>query len=947
MKQKINTQLEIIEKSLKWVKKTESMSGAKGREAYYNLVTHRWKLNNKKKALESNPAAAMYGESQAGKSYLVGSLLSEGGAPFKIFDGDNNQYDFKLDINPRGNEIESTSVVTRFSTKHKTINKDYPVVAKMLSPTDIIIILCEAYYNNLQATKTTPFEVLKDKVEFFENEYKDKEVCQKWIVEDNVMFDIKYYFSQNFSATVYHNIEDAGFFEKVPSIITKVPYQEWKDVFSLLWNSNKQITKLFNDLINKYKEINFVDTMYLPIDAVLREKGTILDVSRLDELYGSFKGDEPNYTSETKVLYRNNEGKETSTIFSKPYLCALAAEIIFILPEGIIQNKQFLEKTDLLDFPGIRRFENTNEENITNEALTKLLRRGRVDYLFNKYSNSEQINVLLFCQKHSQSGQSVMPNKLNNWINKMIGDSPEERELYQSSISPLFVISTWFNKDLEYDFNTDKPNNRNSLDARWNQRFVKVLEDEIFKIDTFNWLNNWTTSQPNFQNIFLLRDFDQSSETNSQIYKGYNHSKIENEEIIPENYPGFRKDLRQSFIEYDFVQQHFENPGNSWDRAVSINQDGSELIIEQLTIAANSINGARYEKSTNELKSISESTLSELKKYYHDSDSDALLQRAKSTAGNIQVSLDIAFGRDPYFFGSMMKEFMLNESDVYDLYLEQIRDIERRDLVDMDKYSAIRMAVSELNANDSFDANVERLRIHYEKPSNEECQQDFEEKGIDLNELFYGNHQRVMNFSDVLAKALEKYWFEQYMLENQENLAEIFSESGLQDIQDMLQRLFEKLKITELIASKIRRYVGYHNIEDAYEMIADISAEIVNKFINTVGIEYFSESDFDDLKIANEKNKLGLVLDHDELQFKENTRSEAAELITQMGNLDEILNKNPLPSDAKRLPNYRSYIIWRDFMKVGFVFLNDIPNYDVQANNKLKVIIDQCKEIQF
>lgn len=102
-----------------------------------------------------------------------------------------------------------------------------------------------------------------------------------------------------------------------------------------------------------------------------------------------------------------------------------------------------------------------------------------------------------------------------------------------------------------------------------------------------------------------------------------------------------------------------------------------------------------------------------------------------------------------------MKEFMLNESDVYDLYLEQIRDIERRDLVDMDKYSAIRMAVSELNANDSFDANVERLRIHYEKPSNEECQQDFEEKGIDLNELFYGNHQRVMNFSDVLAKALE------------------------------------------------------------------------------------------------------------------------------------------------------------------------------------------------
>jgi len=452
----------------------------------------------------------------------------------------------------------------------------------------------------------------------------------------------------------------------------------------------------------------------------------------------------------------------------------------------------------------------------------------------------------------------------------------------------------------------------------------------------------------NFQNIYLLRDFDKSSETSSQIFKGFNDYKSEIEEIIPISYPNFRKDLRQSFIDCDFVKCHFENPGNSWDRAASINEDGSQLIIEHLTIAACHINNARFEKNTLELNEISKGINDELKKYYHDSDSDAQLQKAKFTAGNIQINLDISFGKDPYFFGKMMKELMLHESVVYNLYLEKIRDIERHDVVNMDKYSAIRMHVPELNPNDSFDTNLERMRVHYEKPSKEDCKAHFAKEGIDLDELFYGNHKRVMNFSEVLAEALENFWFDQFMMEKRKILSIFFSDSGLQDILDMLHTLYKKLQISGIIAERIRRYVdGYRNIEDAFDMIADISTEILNKFINTVGLYYFSDSDFNDLKVANEKNKLGLVLDHSELLFEQNNAAEAAELVTKMGNLPQLLNQNPLPQDAKRLPNYRNYIIWYDLLKVGFVSVCNIPNYDVQANNKLKLIIEQCKTFKY
>ena len=140
---------------------------------------------------------------------------------------------------------------------------------------------------------------------------------------------------------------------------------------------------------------------------------------------------------------------------------------------------------------------------------------------------------------------------------------------------------------------------------------------------------------------------------------------------------------------------------------------------------------------------------------------------------------------------------------------------------------------------------------------------------------------------------------------------------------------------------------GYRIIEDVYEMIADISTEMINKFINSVGYEYYKESNFTDLKKASENIK-GLSLDHNKLKFEENSKAEVASLITKMGHLPELLNKNPLPKEElKLLPNYRSYIIWYDLLKAGFVTASGVPNYDPVANEKLGAIINECKTVEY
>jgi hypothetical protein len=662
MEQKIFNQLNTIEKSIKWVKETDSMNGPKGEVAYRNLVDFRRKFNKKKFALEGNPAAAIYGASQMGKSYLVSNLLSINGSPFTIVDGHNKSYIYLDEINPEGKKREATSLVTRFSTNYKWKNPDFPVKAKLLSPADLVLVLCDSYYNDVKPKIDIALkdDEITQKVTEFYIKYESKIIQQTLFGEDDIL-DIYDYFRLNFS-TKATNALNSSFFEKIPILISKTQPDDWCEIFALLWNNNLKLNSIFSELLAQYKKLDFSNEIYLTIEAVLRINGTLLDVVRLQEIYGITKGTEANHKTDTSVLIPNNGQEKIVQNYSKSFLCALTAELTFCLPKELENTKSFLKTTDLLDFPGTRNRLGRHEEEIVDTDIPQMLLRGKVAYLFNKYSYSEKINILLFCQNGEKSEvQNILPDLLSNWIGDMIGNSMEDRNIFieKSKVPPLFIISTMFNIDMQFDYNNDKPENIDARNNRWKGRFITVL-DEVF--GSRRWLTEWTTSNMSFQNIYLLRDFRFSSDTESKLFKGYNEQKTEIEEIFHATYPNFRKDLRQSFTEYDFVKQHFNDPENSWDRAANINEDGTKLIIEKLTIAANNINPARKEKIVRELKTISEGVINLLKDYYNSSDKADSLLRAIATAGNIQANLDIAFGLDPYFFGNMIKEMMLKRN---------------------------------------------------------------------------------------------------------------------------------------------------------------------------------------------------------------------------------------------------------------------------------------------
>ena len=212
---------------------------------------------------------------------------------------------------------------------------------------------------------------------------------------------------------------------------------------------------------------------------------------------------------------------------------------------------------------------------------------------------------------------------------------------------------------------------------------------------------------------------------------------------------------------------------------------------------------------------------------------------------------------------------------------------------------------------------------------------------IDLDVLINANSELIKNNAQQLADVLIEYWFEHISLNDKVIIQQILAQdTSLDSIKEMYQKLFKKLGIAKRIADKIRHYIDGTNKTDLpYELIADISSELLNKCISTVGFEYIDESAIKDLQEANKKNNLGLILD----SSTKPTENSVAELFTKIEMQADFMSTQP--EEMISLSSYRNYLAWSNRLKVGFLSVCDIPNYDVNTNANLAKIIEECKYI--
>ena len=183
------------------------------------------------------------------------------------------------------------------------------------------------------------------------------------------------------------------------------------------------------------------------------------------------------------------------------------------------------------------------------------------------------------------------------------------------------------------------------LDYKWNTRFNRFFENEIVT-QTKDWHIDWTKDQQNFKNFYLLRDFKYSTDS----FDGFEEKGFEIK--VREERSTFLDKLKESFLNFKFVQNHFDSPANSWDIAANVNNDGSGLIIDNLTQVSNNLTKTNH--YINKLNNLVIDLKRELNKHLHTDDLNILRANSMKSVNEIQFSFNAILAKDINGFNQLI-----------------------------------------------------------------------------------------------------------------------------------------------------------------------------------------------------------------------------------------------------------------------------------------------------
>jgi len=910
------------------------MNDREGQLLRVGLKKNRRILRKTQNALAGKPVLALFGASQVGKSYMANNLLYDQHKLLLIHNHQSGEtVDFIKRINPEGKGNEATSTVTRFTATRQKDPSHKPVHLRLFGPSDIVTILCDSYFSDyIDPNERLSFDAIRTYAEAISTYATAPN--QSNFTDDDV-YDIQEYIEKYFQKSLSEfisNLNQANFWNLLAEQIGRIAPADWVHVLDILWNRNEAISEMLDLSLGELQKIDYSREAFVDFSAIDRDgvNGNGKAIINVKTLEGFFEKDDG-------IAAQLPGGKEV--VISASKLCFLTAEIVLSVSQDSIANRPFIEQTDIVDFPGARSREELRDLSETSKLL--MLLRGKVSYLFNHYSADFKTNTLFVCMRTQQTNVTTMPRLINQWIEDNIGaDMVARGENITYNPPPLFIVFTWWNTQLQYK---DKTDNMNPLE-RIEKQFETRFQQEV--IGNYKWHTDWISRQgrkSEFTNFYLLRDFKESE----LIYDS--KDSVETGFIGPAQQKFFER-YRKEFLDYHRSQlRFFPDPERSFDEASGLNKDGSEWIIQNLSLIPFGENFIRIHQAR--LHQALQSASRMLRKYYHTDDSDKLIRQAMQQASEIHMVMNVIFGKDTYNFGGFLENMQVNEKDIFEMNHDLLNNLVTVDRSKANEMIHFKLASPRLRLGGSpspelFRENLQVLMEDYNRDSLEETEAFFASKGISLSELFFGQNT-LPNKSDELAENAAQYWFDKIL--NPDRFSYFidlgFDRSLLDRLLKNIRNSFRKHGVQKLIAYQIREFVDLEKkLEDAEDMVAHIISSIINGYVTNMGWTHYSEHERQSIREAIHSNRLNLKLPERNAVFKAPVRfNEDADgtisverIVGIMDRMNEKLSKSRVDDElVQGLPMIRSFNEWIDLMKISFVANCNIPNYDMQANKSL------------
>ncbi len=496
-------------------------------------------------AADRQMCAGVFGPSQAGKSYLISALArGEDGALLARF-GDE-VHDFLNKINPEG-EQESTGLVTRFTMRRPaSLPAGHPVQVRLLTETDLVKIIANSYYADCIHTEERPEAEITSRLDDLESRAGQGASH----IDLDALEDLQDYLQKEFSAHTFVKDTHEIYWKRALRLGPRLDLEGRVGLYALIWDEVEELTELLRRLLLALEKLHFATEAFCPLSALIPKTNSIIDVATLDGL---------DDVDQTQTLSITTARGSTATL-TRAEITALTAELTIVMEK---QPDAYFNHTDLLDFPGYRSREEYSNIRAKLEKEKKIriqmFLRGKVAYLFQRYSAERELTSLLLCIEPRQREVTGLSRVIRDWIYATHGKTPQERA--NRRVSLFFILTK---ADMIF---VDTPGDQA---VRWDNRINTSLLQPFGR----DWTEDWDGHHA-FNNLFLLRN--PNVRTSLFTYTP-NNIEISLNETIRD----LVDRLGEGFAKSTLAARHFRNRDRVWNALLTPNDGGIGHIRECL-----------------------------------------------------------------------------------------------------------------------------------------------------------------------------------------------------------------------------------------------------------------------------------------------------------------------------------------------------------------------------
>ncbi|MET0613612.1 MAG: virulence factor SrfC family protein, partial [Pseudomonas caspiana] len=593
-----------------------------------------------------------FGLSQAGKSYLISALAADGKGQLLTQFGPQ-QLDFIKHINPVGGGKEATGLVTRF-TRRALPSTDplFPVELRLFREVEIAIVLANAWFEDFDHQKLNSqitdaqIDAVLQRLEESATDSPSPGVGSDDVV---LLWD---YLENNYPNAV--RPLSARYWPQVIKLAPRLSIRERAQLFSLLWGGVGKMTETYEQLATALHRLGLAETVFAPLSSLISERdgqmiqtNSIINVDILSRLGGS--GDSP-----LEIRPFIDGSLRPAVSVGRAELAALTNELIFRLdnePANAIVNS-----VDLLDFPGYRSRQKlmsideaseVDSNGATNNPVAKLLLRGKVAYLFERYTNEQEMNALVMCTSTFKQSEVVSVGPvLKSWIDKTQGTSAQQRDARASGLIWALTMCDGFiggalnGEIVQFPEACDNMLKLTMIERFGNEEWMKQWGSTPFR-------NTYLVRKPRFKTTFL--DLESSGE----------------ELRFNESYGDALQALQTAFSSSELVKRHVADPQDAWQAMLKLNDGGMSRFSSAFTPVANI--DFKLQRIEEQLEELMVQLLPRLEQYYEAGGED---ERAKKKViANLIVKPFATTKHGKYVLGELLAYMAIPEDQLRDLYL--------------------------------------------------------------------------------------------------------------------------------------------------------------------------------------------------------------------------------------------------------------------------------------